>query len=358
MKNRYISKLQNRWRNGSRVMTLIAVTVALTLSGSAFAQKKPGGGGTETQPSGSIYFSGHPVINGVSQKYVGVMRSDGSNKLRLPGVLGGPSHLTYGPAGHRWFLHTRSISGNYPNGQVRREIFLVREDGHEAATVQLTADANVQFQSVQWSPRDAFVSAIGRRWNEAGTVDPESVGLYAASVVFDAGGNPLGLDGAPAFVASFGTKLDSAGHLTYDMHGYDWSPNLQQIVYGQSSTSRLVILDLLSGNSRLLTSGASPLWSPDGSRIAFYTFSTADEVVTISPNGENRMTLVKGTSKFGVSPSAWSPTGGHLLYGWWDKNYASTSYQNADIYRITATGGSKTNLTSDIDEAAGAIGWR
>jgi hypothetical protein len=335
-------------------MTLLAVTAALALSGSAFAQKKPGGGGgTETPPSGNIYFAWHTVRNGVLHKDHAVMRSDGSNKLRLPGVSGQPSHLTYGPAGHRWFLHARSLSaGNYPNGQVRREIFLVREDG--SATVQLTDDASVELQSVRWSPGDAFVSAIGRRWNEAGGVVPESVGFYAASVVFDSDGHALGLDGAPEFVRFLGTKLDSTGHLTSDAQEYDWSPNLQQIVYGQSSTSRLFILDLLSGNSRLLTSGASPLWSPDGSRIAFYTFSTADEVVTISPDGKNRMTLVKGTSKFGVSPSAWSPTGGHLLYYRWDKSYATAS----DIYRITATGGSNTNLTSDIDEAAGAIGWR
>jgi hypothetical protein len=340
-------------RNRRQMWLLTALVAGLAASGLALAAKPPkpggGGGGGDEPLSGIIYFRTFGVGDAV-------MNPDGSNKLVLPtGVSGDPSHSTYGDAGLRWFLQMRHIIGEkYPNGHTtRREMFVVREDGNQTVTVQLTGDANLELFDVRWSPGDVFVSAVGRRWTEAGEVDPESVGLYVATMGFNAAGDALGLDGAPQFFASFGVTLDSDGDWTYDFAGYDWSPDLTRIVYGEDSTDSLRILDLLTNQSQFLTSGATPLWSPDGSRIAFYWFSTGDEVVTIAPDGRNRKTLVKANGSYGVQASAWSPSGSHLLYFRSDR-----ITWDQDTYRISATGGSKTNLTSDISASSGAIAWR
>ncbi len=329
-------------------LTLIAGLALHSIAEAA----KPGGGGGGSQPGGTIYFRAASAS--------GSMKADGSGKtpLLLPGdIYSAPSRLLHG--NQCWFVQCRYVSGDvYPNGQGRRELFLLREDGDDRFTIQLTDDPALEFTSdSKWTPGDQFISGVARRWNADGTVDPESVGVYVSTVAFDSQGNGTGLESAPIQLGSFGVVRDRYGDWTSDDWGYDWSPDLTQIVYADSGTDSLRVLDLSSGEDRLLIDeGSSPIWSPDGSRIAYYNFTTTDAVVTISPNGSGRKVVARGGSDFGVAPAEWSPSGAHLLYHRWSRDFAN--YEGSDVYRMTATGGDKTNLTGDIGADAGTLGWR
>ena len=103
-------------------LILVVASLSATLLTSSFSNAQGTGGGT-------IYFAD----NGLTY----TMNSDGNNKtpLVLSDNPGNPSRALYG--GHRWFLQTRQIAGQYyPNGDTRREVYAVRDDA--AIEVQLS----------------------------------------------------------------------------------------------------------------------------------------------------------------------------------------------------------------------------
>ncbi len=54
----------------------------------------------------------------------------------------------------------------------------------------------------------------------------------------------------------------------------------------------------------------------------------------------------------------WSPTGSHLLYGYFDHRGSESGAGSLDIYRMTADGRGKTNLTEDRTDLEVPVGWR
>ncbi len=56
--------------------------------------------------------------------------------------------------------------------------------------------------------------------------------------------------------------------------------------------------------------------------------------------------IVRRTPRKLAATPVWSPTGEYLLYRWVGSVVGD---ERADTYRVTASGGGKTNLTADID---------
>ena len=335
---------QQPWR------MLGAATAVLLLGAGLTNAAPPGGTG-----GGTIYFE--------NSYAVATMNSDGSAKTALPIPEGEPSHVLL--RGHRWFLQTRKIPGQtYPNGVTRQELFAFRDDGNELFTVQLTNQADLQADygggTRRWAMADGEVSWIARRWDLGNVV---AGGIYAAAVAYDGNGNVVGLVQQPTvplvpLALVFGdASAYFGGNLAPDIFSHDWAPDGLKIVHDRrSNLAELWVADAVSGNTvRILATDHAnqPVWSPDGTRIAFQSSAGID---TVAPNGGSRSTIIKWAPTYGVFSPRWSPTGSHLTYSWWDRR--SPPQGVWDIYRATSSGGGRTNLTKDIGGTPSVIGWR
>ena len=338
------------WKQPCRILGTAAAVMLLSADLTLSAPQKPSGGGTG---GGTIYFENSPTFT--------TMNSDGSGKTPLPILGGEPSYALHG--GRRWFLGTREIIGaTYPNGTTRHELFAYSDDG--AANVQLTNQPDLQADSgggtTRWTRTDGVVSWIARRWDPV-TGMVVNGGIYAAGVSFDANGVP-GLVEQPlyplvplALVLSDNGSYFSGG-LAPDISSHDWAPDGLYIVHDRLNRAELWVADAALGvTGRILATNHAdvPVWSPDGTRIAFGSSAGID---TIAPNGGSRNTIIKWAPTYTVFSPRWSPTGSHLTYVWWDRHVLP--WGGWDIYRVTANGGGKTNLTKDIGNTPVVIGWR
>jgi len=293
---------------------------------------KPGGGG-DPPPGGTVYF--------MSGGLAWTMDTDGSGKTALPAnVHGEPSHDLHGSM--RWFLQERG-------GQ----LFAVREDGDEGVTVQLSTDPDLeQAGPARWSADDSSVSWVAER-SVGGTV--VETGIYVAGIVFDGAGNVVGLDAQPLVPA-----IDLPVPLNAGMDGdHDWAPDGTQIAYVVTIPfSEIYVADLDGGGSTFLDTGLQPAWSPDGARIAYQKF---DGIHTIRPDGSDGTRIISAGSANGpnatfVALPEWAPTSSHLVY-----YRAPRSIENPDpgeIWRATAGGKEKTNLTASFGPDAVPVAWR
>jgi hypothetical protein len=352
MKNRNIFKLQNRWRNGSRVMALIAVTVALALSGSAFAQKKPGGGGggggdTGPVPAGTIHFS-QSTADGWTYAE-GTMKADGSAKTQLgfreQGNAWKPSYQLHG--GQRWFLNLRDTGEMDEYGWARQELFAHTVAGD---LVQLTDDPDLWVHNARWAKDDSFVSYVV--YNEV--TDAED--LYVAGVDWESGSPVIGLARKIFPLYADDLELNQLG-------AYDWSPAGDEMVYNDMRAGREVrVARFLADGSfetRHLANGLYPTWSADGQWIAY----GGAGIWKIRPDGSSAAQLSTAASNQQHASQVWSPDGQHLAFTQStrttsNKRGVTTTTYTYDILRISANGGTATNLTGDTAANCWSIGWR
>jgi serine/threonine protein kinase/Tol biopolymer transport system component len=316
----------------------------------------------EAVPTGIIYFA-------TDYEFL-TMNPDGSHKKMLPAkVRGEPSWALH--HGHRWFLTTRQVSGEpYPSGQKRRELFLVRGDGDESATVQLTDDPRREPLAPRWArdretgAADGLVSWAAKRWDKNATEPP--LAIFTVRITFNNSGDVTasGL-GVPTLLVELpyrsaarpdGGGNDSVGRRSEP--GHDWSPDGTQLVYCPGDT--LMVLDLASGKTANLRAGQDPRWSPDGTRIVFC--GPASSIQTIAVDGTDLKTIA-GIPRFpevALSPPGmmrapvWSPDSRHILYACRKPG----SSRDVNIYRIPAEGGEALNLTADIEGPDMWVAWR
>jgi hypothetical protein len=342
------------------LFTLLTMSIVGTNLSLAAKPGGGGGGGSGGTGGGTIYF-----MSGFGESFgMSAMNSDGSGKTALPlNVTGIPSRTLHG--GHRWFLTSRRITDEtYPNGFGRAERFAMRDDGNEDFTVQLTGDPDLQFLTSIWAPGETadagLFSGFARRWVFDGVdwvIDPDSVGIYTATVLFDGQGNVTGLAAAPAPLVSVGVVAGSSPGVwwpdAYNWH-FDWSPDLTEIVYSNADRSALLAQNVITGEVRNLTTGNYPYgakWSPAGNLIVFGT-GYAD-IETIAPDGTGRKEVIRAGVSYGYYYPDISPTGSHIVYA-----RIPHGGLESDLYRATISGATKVNLTSGIVGFENSAGWR
>ena len=125
-----------------------------------------------------------------------------------------------------------------------------------------------------------------------------------------------------------------------------WSPDGTQLVFmaglsGHGDRSiRLYVVNVDGSGLTKITRGRHqdwwPSWSPDGTKIAFVTgpVGTRRDLATMSPDGSNRTTLVRGSTNY----ADWSPDGSQILF-------TQNSRRGWDVFRINSDGTGRIRLT-------------
>jgi hypothetical protein len=333
----------NILKRNQTLIPVIALAAVFAVLGSTnvYAQKKPGGGGTV--PAGTIYFEQGPYPYTARS-----MKGDGSSKT--DSVSGQPTYQLHG--GASWFLTTMATEGTDPDGTSHAELFVATEGG---LPLQVTNDPNVEPTDIhRWAKNDSFMSFTAVITSPEG----DSAGLFVADVDWSLG---VPVVGTPQKVLE--------ANLFYGIYpsisSHDWSPFGDEVVYthsaGDGSNPSLKVTKFFADGTtqtRSLGEGAGPVWSPDGARIAFSII----DIWSILPDGTGALQLTK-TKSYDIwnELPQWSPDSQHLVFlettrKWKRGDLWYTYYR--DILRITASGGGKTNLTSDTDEFVVPLAWR
>jgi len=316
----------------------------------ALAQKK--GGGTPPAP-GTIYFSN---ANGTG--LYSSMHGDGSGKVQSTG--GVPKYQKHGNS--RWFLQHRTVDDTGPD-----QWFAANEAGD---AVQLTNDPNLRWNGVpaSWTKDDSSFSICCVYDTSASSPDPsewEWIGqLIVIPVVWTDGvpgaGTPtVVLELRRPIYDEWGNDLWNDYEVSLGRH--DWSPGGDEValtrwVWGTCSVLDIVHFTATGLESRpLATQAANPVWSPDGSHIAFNQQRTSGsqeirDIWTIKPDGTDAVQLTNYTPGKGSSNGTiqylptWSPDGAYLAYA---EQVSSGNKWTYNIRRVPAAGGSPISLTSD-----------
>lgn len=226
-------------------------------------------------------------------------------------------------------------------GQFNVEIFVMNADG----TGQANVTSNPAWDGYpSWSPNgERIVFQTGR--DDGGLVVmgilPEGLGQEIYVIDAD-GSNPTRLSNSP-------------GHDRYPV----WSPDGSKIAFQSDRDGNAEIYAMNpdgTGQVRLTNNPAHdvmPSWSPDSRWIAFHSFRDGNaEIYKVRVTGES-LTRLTNAPEFDWGP-AWSPDGQQIVF-------QSARDGNLEIYRMDASGSSVMRLTTnpgiDASPCWGTRGW-
>lgn len=126
-----------------------------------------------------------------------------------------------------------------------------------------------------------------------------------------------------------------------------WSPDGSKIAFASARDSKeldIYVMNADGSNPVRLTNDpaedSSPTWSPDGSKIAFVSFRDSNyEIYVMDSTGANQIRLTNDPAE-DVAP-AWSPDGSKIAF-------VSTRDGNYEIYVMGANGSNPANLTNNL----------
>lgn len=188
---------------------------------------------------------------------------------------------------------------------VGSEIRILGADGASRRVVTLPAGTNLQ--SVKWTPDGRFISYVD----------------YSTS--------PMAIMGVSAVSGGAPTKLVQTSNA---INEFAWSPDSKRVVVTTDAD-----ISVYAGNVRIGSSAIAPLspvWSPDGSRVAFYR---ADEypsdIYSVDAKGSGLRRVTFGNANgWGLS---WTSDGTMLAFG----SFA--------LFFADARGGAVYKLVDDVD---------
>ncbi|MDX2040348.1 MAG: S9 family peptidase [Acidobacteriota bacterium] len=224
-----------------------------------------------------------------SSAHIWMVGYDGKNERQITSGQESESSPRFSPDG-KYLSFTSSRKGPAKGSQV----WLLDRSGGEA--FQLT-DVKGRLQSYEWSPDSKRLALV------IGDPDPEAEANAAAA---EAGGKPK--PPKPIVLDRYKFKQDGAGYLTSGRHSYIYLFDIE--------TKKL---DRLTAAK---TDEASPSWSPDGSRLAFYSNHNTDPdrepdgqlYVAEAKAGATEKLLSTPANRVGRGRFEWSPDGKWIAF--------------------------------------------
>lgn len=110
-------------------------------------------------------------------------------------------------------------------------------------------------------------------------------------------------------------------------------------VWLRATQTKVDLEPLLGGPLRPLLMGGNPVWSPDGTRMAFHHPTPGDPLMIADPSGRNEKQIFAGRSGEHGHYLTWSPDQRHIYFV---RGFRSTEM---DVWRIPSEGGTPERIT-------------
>lgn len=141
------------------------------------------------------------------------------------------------------------------------------------------------------------------------------------------------------FSVTWNEIADSAAIFADGDSRLDWSPDSKEIVYVRGIkgvSTELWVYTMESNSRRKIMSGicALPVWSPDGTQIAYSKVTSsagsqaAVDIMTVRPDGSGEKNITNTPASI-EQYAQWSPDGKKLVFNSYPLNYSPGSYEEA-----------------------------